>query len=78
MSSRQEPVALLRGRLLEADVPEALPAMEVKKPVTVQILHTFEEALGVVSVPCRQVCGPRLAPETLLSLRSPNIGQNRG
>ena len=75
VSSRQEPVALLRGRLLEADVPEALPAMEVKKPVTVQILHTFEEALGV-SVPCRQ-CGPRLAPETLLSLRSP-IGQNRG
>ncbi|CAJ1377897.1 unnamed protein product [Effrenium voratum] len=40
----QEPVALLRGRLLEADVPEALPAVEVKKPVTVQILHTFEEA----------------------------------
>jgi len=41
----QEPVALLRSRMLEANIPEALPAMEVtNRPITAQTLHTFEEA----------------------------------
>lgn len=41
----QEPVALLRSRMLEANIPEVLPAMEVKnRPITAQVFHSFEEA----------------------------------
>ena len=38
-------MALLRSRMLEANIPEALPAMEVtNRPITAQTLHAFEEA----------------------------------
>ena len=41
----QEPVALLRSRMLEANIPEVLPAMEVKsRPITTQVMQGFEEA----------------------------------
>ena len=41
----QEPVALLRSRMLEANIPEVWPAMEVKnRPITAQVFHSFEEA----------------------------------
>jgi len=40
----QEPVALLRSRLLEANIPEVLSAMEVKtRPISTQVLQRFEE-----------------------------------
>ena len=41
--------------MLEANIPEALPAMEVtNRPITAQTLHTFEEATvqGCMSVAC--------------------------
>ena len=43
----QEPVALLRSRLLKANVPEAMEPLEVTtRPITAQVLQTFEEAQG--------------------------------
>eukprot|EP00913_Durusdinium_trenchii_P009188 g8637.t1 len=40
----QEPLPLLRSRMLEASIPEALPAMEAARPISAQVLHCFEEA----------------------------------
>ena len=43
----QEPVALLRSRLLEANIPEVLSAMEVKtRPISTQALFRGADYLG--------------------------------
>lgn len=55
LDEAQEPVALLRSKLLEADIPEALAAMEATAPVTAQVLHSFEEAGRCRSIACRCV-----------------------